>query len=120
MSQSPFFEGVPYLEETDFNANGTLKPYVGNGKPVVVMIQSSWCGHCKNAKPAYQQAFDKCKDVVFATVQADSPVESCKKALKYTPNEGFPTFLKYDRSGKLVGPHTGNRDAESIIAFGRA
>ena len=46
-------ENVWYLEDTDF-VQGALKPYVGKGKPVVVMAQGSYCGYCQTAKPAFQ------------------------------------------------------------------
>lgn len=116
---SNFFEGVPYLEVNDFNADGSLKSYVGNGKPVVVMIQRDGCSHCTRAKPAYQAAHNSCTDVVFATVQSDHPIDTARQAAKFTPAAGVPMFIRFDASGKPAGAYNGNRSSESFIEFGR-
>lgn len=47
-------EHVGYLEISDFDKNGNV--LVGQGKPVVVMGQGSFCGYCKQASPAYEKA----------------------------------------------------------------
>ena len=37
-------EKVAYLEIDDFKKDGSLKPYVNQGFPSVVMVQGGFCG----------------------------------------------------------------------------
>jgi thiol-disulfide isomerase/thioredoxin len=116
---SKILVGIPYLEDTDINPDGSLKPHVGNGKPVILMVQGDFCGYCTKAKPDFQK-FAKSSNVVAVTIQTDGG-ESDRKASKaiavVNKSPGVPAFLGFDKNGKYVKTHQGNRDFASLEQF---
>ena len=112
---------IPYLEDSDFNNDNSLKSYVGQGLPVVVMAQGAFCGYCTKAKPAFKKFAEENKNVRAVTLQIDGgPTE--KKAAKRisaldSSYRGVPTYLGFDKNGKYVGTHQGGRDAKSLSSF---
>jgi thiol-disulfide isomerase/thioredoxin len=89
---------IGYLEMTDIDAMGNLKSSVCGGKPVIIMFQASWCGHCKHAKPEFQKFADENSGkVVCLTVQEDEEKQKdiCKKMMELLEIRGFPTFKWY-------------------------
>jgi thiol-disulfide isomerase/thioredoxin len=119
-------ENVPYLELLDFNSDGSLKPGVGAGKQVILMVQASFCGYCKQAMPAYQQFADKANsdtnsDFVCVTLQSDA-ADNEKEASKYikmvdSSYMGVPTYLMYDENGKYLKTNALGRDVASLEKF---
>jgi thiol-disulfide isomerase/thioredoxin len=112
---------VTYLEDSDVNADGSLKSYVTKGKPTVVMIQGVFCGYCTKAKPAFKEFSQKYPNISAVTVQTDGQ-PSEKKAgeliTKLDPNHrGVPAYFGFDKNGKFVKVHSGGRDAQSLQAF---
>lgn len=110
---------VPYLEGIDINDDGSLKPHVGNGKPVIVFVQGLFCGYCTQAKPDFQ-SFCKNPNVVGATVQIDggpSEKDANAKLKKVNTSKGVPAYLGFGKQGEFKGVHTGGRDASSLSAF---
>lgn len=114
--------GIAYLEGKDVNDDGSLKPHVGNGRPVLVMVQGNFCGWCTKAKPEFQKLLDNGKFVI-ATVQtdADDPnygdSSANVKISKVNKSPGVPSFLLFDRNGRYVSSHNGDRTAEALSAF---
>jgi len=109
--------GVAYLEGSDIAPDASIKPSVNNGKPVLLMMQSNYCPHCTNAKPAFQELADSLDSVCFATVQTDGgPLDQmAAKALKSVNTaRGVPAYLVFDRQGKFVKMHDGGRDVASL------
>lgn len=113
---SKFLEKIPYLEDSDINDDGTLKPIVTKGKPVLIMIQGNFCGYCTKAKPEFQKLRDV-SDFTIATVQIDAG-ETDKKAnaklSKVASSQGVPAYACFNSSGKFVKMHNGGRDADSL------
>jgi thiol-disulfide isomerase/thioredoxin len=114
-------ERVPYLEDGDFNPDGSLKPYVNKGKPLVLMVQGSFCGFCTKAKPDFEKFAHSSQKTVGATLQIDGG-ESEKKAGSRIPKmdssyRGVPFYMGFNSSGKFVKSHQGGRDTSSIMAF---
>lgn len=112
--------GIPYLEIEDVNPDGSLKPHVGQGKPVLLMIQGDFCGYCTDAKPAFQELAQKARGVVLATVQIDAGPKdkAANQALKTVNTQpGVPAFLGFDSSGRFVGAHKGDRTGPALSAF---
>ena len=64
---------VYYLERSDFDSSGNISnSRIPKHIPVVVMLQSNFCLHSNDAKPAFQKfANDYNKNVFCATVQGD-------------------------------------------------
>lgn len=112
--------GIPYLEGSDVNADGSLSPNVGKGKPVLVMVQGNFCGYCTKAKPAFQELANALKNVVCCTVQTDggpSDKEANAKLSVVNKSPGVPAFLGFNSQGKFMASHNGNRDVASLKAF---
>lgn len=117
-----YLENVPYLEMNDFTSDMSLKPYVGKGKPVVVMAQGLFCGYCTQAKPAFQKFADQMKGkVVAATIQIDG--NKSEKMLGQMIDKldksyrGVPTYLGFNSHGKYVGTHNGGRGTKDLLHF---
>ena len=90
-------ENIPYLEAIDFDDNGNLKKDVNGGKPLVLMVQGSYCGHCNHAKPAYEQAAASGDgNAIFAMLQIDGgPTERAAAPFiqKNIGKFGVPAYL---------------------------
>lgn len=113
---------IPYLEGSDILPDGSLKPSVGKGRPVVVMLQGNFCGYCTQAKPVFQ-AIAKNPIFAVATVQTDGGEGDRSAAAilgKFNSSGGVPAFLGFDKTGKFKVQHQGNRDPESLIQFGKS
>ena len=98
---------VHYLEKHDF-INGKLNMDIFTEKykncTFVVMIMAEWCGHCKNAKPAFIEVAEMMKDnkevvYCFIDVTADPDTKDILKLLDGF--RGFPDFRVFD--GKKNG-----------------
>ncbi len=113
-------EGVAYLESEDVSNTG-VAPYVGKGKPVIVLVQGNFCGYCTQAKPAFQEFSRKNRGVVTATILIDG-TETEKQAAEivksWNPGSGgVPAYIGFDKTGKLSKVHTGGRDVKSLEEF---
>jgi thiol-disulfide isomerase/thioredoxin len=112
--------GVAYLESSDINPDGSLKPHVTKGKPVIVMVQGNFCGYCTMAKPAYAQLAKALNNCVVATIQSDgSPSErqASKLVSQLYDSKGVPAYLGFNSNGKLASVHSGGRDVQSLQQF---
>ena len=115
-----FMVGVPYLEDSDINPDSSLKSHVNNGKPVVMMVYGSFCPHCKNAMPAYQQLASALPNFAVVTVQTDGGPSDKKAAQALSAvnkSPGVPSFLGFNKQGKFVKIHSGGRDLEALKQF---
>ena len=114
-------QSVAYLEIDDLSPEG-LAPYVGNGKPVVLMIQGNFCHFCTEAKPAFQK-FAQSNIAAAASIVIDGD-PSEKKAYEVTKiwnqTPGVPAFLGFDKTGKFVKIHKGSRDVNSLTLFSKS
>ena len=117
-------ENVCYLEIEDVNPDGTLKPHVNLGKPMVVMAQGNFCGYCKQAAPDFQK-FASSQDIVLAgSIVIDGEPSEAKlgKMLSSWDKsyQGVPFYLGFNSNGQFVRSHKGNRDANSITEFAKS
>lgn len=114
-------ENVGYLEIDDFTPDGNLKPYVGNGKPVVIMAQGNFCGYCKQASPAYAKFAKSNPNVMACSILIDgesSEKDTAKFCKKWDLNhKGVPAYFGFDKMGKFKKVHNGGRDDVAIIEF---
>jgi len=119
---SHFSKPVAYLEDQDFDSSGNLITSIPGNLPVVVMIQASWCPHCTNAKPAFQEFANKYNGKVFcATIQSDGERESEQKLGKRVqvikPSfRGFPDYVLFV-NGKRVEKEIQGRSAADLETF---
>ena len=114
-------ENVAYLEIQDFNADGSLKPHVCQGKPVIIMGQGNFCKYCQLAKPDLQKLANSSAQIVVSTIVSDGD-QSEKEASKFfkiwdSNHPGIPAYFGFSSNGKLQGIHKGGRDTESLNKF---
>jgi protein disulfide-isomerase-like protein len=86
---------------------------------LMVEFYAPWCGHCKTLEPQYEQAASSLKKfrntgVVLAKMDASAEVN--KNAAAAEGIEGFPTLKMYTK-GKAPEDYSGERDADSIVAY---
>lgn len=111
---------VHHLEDHDVGSDGSVLGGLNDGKPGIVMMQGSFCGHCQNAKPDFQKFADQGK-YYAATIQIDGS-ESEKKLNNRLSKafgdayRGVPHYYKIDSSGKFTGHFTGGRTLEKLNA----
>lgn len=106
-----------YLEIHDFDPDGHL---VDVTEPVFVMIQSTRCGHCTMAKPAFQQLADE-KIVRCMTIHGDGERPSERAIVPilnkiYPDFKGYPSYLLFMPDGRRI-PYMGPRDVHSMRNF---
>ena len=115
---------VGYLEDSDFDQNGSIiNPEILSMKmPVVVMMQASWCPHCKSAIPAFDEFAGLSQGKVFsATIQSDGDRESEKalgKLIKETiMNHGkeFERYAMLDKGISSMNMHYYKHQIESSM-----
>jgi len=110
-------QNVAYLEDGDISPDGKLK-IPDNGKPVVIMLQGTFCGYCHKIAPDFQQATNALKDKAnIATIVIDEQKQLGKEAASYIHNfKGVPTIVIF-KNGKYSKTYEGNRTAPDIIEF---
>jgi thiol-disulfide isomerase/thioredoxin len=115
-------EPIVYLVNKDFDTNGNLINPRLKDKKVIIMIQAAFCGHCTNAKPAYQEFGDKNQNkFIIATIQGDGTQlgekELNQMLKKIDPQfRGFPAYVGY-KNGVYVKTHNGGRSAQDLQMF---
>ncbi|TXT11633.1 uncharacterized protein COLE_02043 [Cutaneotrichosporon oleaginosum] len=89
---------------------------IGKDRPALVELPSSWCGHCKNLAPVYEQladAFD-INEVIIAKTDADGVGRELGSRFEV---KGYPT-LKWFPAGSLEPQeYNSGRDLDSLVAF---
>ena len=116
-------KNVAYLEDPDVGKNGKIiNTDVPKDIPVVIMIQATWCGHCKNALPAFQEFANATVGKVFcATIQIDgerpSEVALGKRLKIIDPSfSGFPHFSLFV-AGNYVEKMINGRTVKDLREF---
>lgn len=112
---------ISYLELHDFDDNGVLIAKEITEKPVMVMLQAGWCGHCQASKSEFQKFADM-GIVHCATIQEDGSRPAERELGKLIPRiypdnfVGFPSYMLLFPSGKKIA-YNGGRDSESMQHF---
>jgi len=112
---------VIYLDKTDFNEDGKLVSFKIIDKPIFIMIQAVFCGHCTRAKPWFQEFSVRNKDrVICCSIQGDSEYPDAKNMgniiKKICPNfMGFPSYVVFHK-GEYI-EYDGGRKTEDLENF---
>lgn len=100
------------------NRKGLVQGFQNPSEPTFTMYFAPWCGHCKTAKPEFEQfaAGGKIKvgdkDCVVRAVDPEKqPAEA-----KGKPIRGFPTFLLELPNG-VVKEYRGERNTAGYLEF---
>ena len=75
----------------------------------LIMFYADWCGHCKRAKPAFEEFMGQ-------TDRADMVDCSTKEMAKKHAIKGFPTYRYYTDSETFVD-YTEGRDLKSMLNY---
>ena len=92
---------VGYLENKDFDDEGNIinEELMAQRKPIFIMIQANFCGHCTVSKPDFQAFAEKYQDIITCcTIQGDSPrdQELAQKIRSIYPGfRGFPSYIAF-------------------------
>ncbi|KAK9365853.1 thioredoxin-like protein [Lipomyces kononenkoae] len=90
---------------------------VQSGKPSLVEFYASWCGHCKNLAPIYEELADSYasrKDKIqIAKIDADVN----RKVGKKYDIKGFPTIKFFDGKGGEPIPYDKGRNLDAFQEF---
>lgn len=112
------YTGVGYLEIVDFDEDGKLLVNT-EGRPAVVKVFSSQCGHCVAFHPEFQKfASNTQSSVATYVVQVDGVKES-ERAIGQHLNEFFPDFRGFPSvylyiNGRVVSEFNENRTARAL------
>jgi thiol-disulfide isomerase/thioredoxin len=82
--------------------------------PAILMVYATWCGHCKNMMPAFDQVSTQ-TNVKFARIEGHKAPQFMQKH----GIRGFPTLLTVTRTNEL-GRHMGGRDIGSLMSAANA
>lgn len=113
--------GVLFLEGDDFNKDGSFK-YSQDGKPMLIMLFGTFCGHCKSTAPVFAQLFNQYKNkIMCAVIQVDggSSEQQAVAILRASvaPHlSGIPAFLLY-KNGKYQATYSGERTLAALAGF---
>ncbi|XP_062519566.1 protein disulfide-isomerase A5-like, partial [Corticium candelabrum] len=95
----------------------TFPRFTKKKKHTLVMFYAPWCGHCKAAKPKFQEAAElmaEKKKVAFAAV--DCTDSSNRNLCTQEGVEGYPT-IKYYNYGKKGERYAGGRETDDFVQF---
>lgn len=94
-----------------------FKNFLKKKKHVLVMYYAPWCGHCKMAKPEFQQAAEEMKDDIktaFAALDCTKYSSVCQAV----GVSGYPTIKYYNYYNKEPAQdYTGGRKKSDFISF---
>lgn len=110
----PSWEDVP-SEVVHLNVE-TFKPFLKKKKHVLAMFYAPWCGHCKMAKPEFQDAAEQLKDdpkMAFAAVDCTKHSSLCQTV----GVSGYPTIKYYSYYNKENMDYSGGRKKSDFVNF---
>jgi thiol-disulfide isomerase/thioredoxin len=103
-----------------FAQEGVVEPPQLTPVGTFTMYYADWCGHCKTAKPAFEELVKQSPIIVggrAVNIRLVSPENEASKVDAGAKIDGFPTFyFKNDKSGELV-QYNGAREVDGYKAF---
>ena len=110
------FEGLDGYEDLmeSMSNPDDAQSVMNSDQPMMVFFYAPWCGHCQNAKPAFQQLMAKHPGKA-AMINCDEH----KEIAQQLGIQGFPT-IRYYPNGPKNGNHReyqGDRSADDMERF---
>ncbi|CAF0941749.1 unnamed protein product [Rotaria sp. Silwood1] len=109
-------DSAPGYEHVHMLGSSTFDSIIGPSRKALVMFYAPWCGHCKNAKPAFasvaSQLASTHQDIVLGAVDATVHRDL---GSKYSV-KGFPTFI-YFENGEFASEYHGGRGEQDLLQF---
>ena len=103
-----------------FAQEGVVEPPQLTPVGTFTMYYADWCGHCKTAKPAFEELVKQSPIIVggrAVTIRLVSPENEASKVDAGAKIDGFPTFyFKNNKTGQLV-QYNGAREVDGYKAF---
>lgn len=111
-------EGI-ILKGTDFTIVDKaviIDKKLTKGKPGMLLIWATWCGHCVKFKPTFNQLCRLLGDSFPCTSVEDTELKLNKDLTEALSFKGYPSIKYFDQSGKIIGDYTAiDRSKESIL-----
>jgi thiol-disulfide isomerase/thioredoxin len=109
---------VAWVASKFFGGRGGVQGFQNPSEPTFTMYYAPWCGHCKRAKPDFDE-FAKDGSVKVGDknciVRAVDPEKQPADA-KGKPIKGFPTFLLELPNG-IIKEYKGERNTAGYLEF---
>lgn len=103
-----------------FAQEGVVEPPQLTPVGTFTMYYADWCGHCKTAKPAFEELVKQSPIIVggrAVNIRLVSPENEASKVDAGAKIDGFPTFyFKNNKTGQLV-QYNGAREVDGYKAF---
>eukprot|EP00965_Chrysotila_dentata_P259279 6213505-Pleurochrysis_carterae.AAC.1 len=117
MSMSSTCPRKPGKRAGSIRSSSDLYALQNCGRPVTIMYYADFCGHCKLAKPAFDQAAENSNAEMYVC-EADPNRQDAiltVTELHEMQVHGFPSVIKYD--GDKAISYKGERTSESYKSF---
>jgi protein disulfide-isomerase-like protein len=108
----------PHLSGYFEEFKGLKKVKSNKSKAVFAFFYAPWCGHCKNAKPAFKQLQKKSKSSPVTVI--DINCDDNKEMAVTHKIDGFPTFRLYPdglNNRNHFKEYNGDRSLQSLDNF---
>jgi thiol-disulfide isomerase/thioredoxin len=115
MSHQP--KGI-ILKASDFKVQGN-KVYINPNKtksiPGMLLIFATWCFHCKNFMPTFNEIGGSLGNKYSCTSIESEELKGQDTLTTALDFQGFPTICFFDQNGMIMGQYNGARDKQSVL-----
>ena len=81
----------------------------------MIFIHALWCGHRKAMMPAAIEAATQAHATESAMFIALNETLLSPEVRDLLQIRGFPTIMKFNSDGTIIGPHTGGRSVGELL-----
>ena len=81
-----------------------------------VMFYAPWCGYCRQMKPIFEAAAEKCTNTTFGIVNGDTECKNGGGPCTTYKVRGYPTVIKFIGNGEYE-TFQGPRTVQALVEF---
>jgi thiol-disulfide isomerase/thioredoxin len=108
-----FGSASPYSVEETTDLDDTLS---GNDRPMALLLHATWCGHCRELLPLFQDAAKELGGKMrFCSCENDVLTKSRRS--ENLQVQGFPTVVAISTDGRVLDRLVGNRGKDALMQF---